>query len=501
LLEDRVLTESHGTKEVRELADQLQQARQRLTQLSPTVLRHEFRWQQSTNQKALCAEIEALQAMLARQVAGLGRARRALSIRLEDVQAAIPEGTVLLEMLRYRHGMGEKAGEERYGTLIISRHEEPQWICLGGADEIEKTLKIHQHAVRNSATPEPLVHSLTELYRHVWAPLAAHLPVDSKRIIISPDGGLNFVSFATLLAPDKSFLCEQYSFGYVSCGRDLTAEAPASLSRDLLVWANPDFDASLTASSEDGGTIRSAELRGLDFRPLPGAEKEGRDLFRRASALGFTNSALHLGRAATEEQLLQVRSPKVLHLATHGFLFPPMNAVTERNFASDLGVRDAQSSSTDPMLCSGLALAGARLTLQLWAEGKETSARNDGILTADDIGVLDLRRTWLVVLSACDTGLGEARGGEGVFGLRRGFTQAGAQNLLLTLWPIDDERTRDLISDFYTQLEICASPANALADVQRKWLKRLRAEGGIAEACRIAGPFILSFQGKPGEHP
>ncbi|HXJ74620.1 MAG TPA: CHAT domain-containing protein, partial [Candidatus Dormibacteraeota bacterium] len=151
----------------------------------------------------------------------------------------------------------------------------------------------------------------------------------------------------------------------------------------------------------------------------------------------------------------------------------------------------------NPMLRSGLALAGAQRTLQLWRYGETVAAHEDGILTAAEIGDLDLQGTWLVVLSACDTGAGEARAGEGVLGLRRGFVQAGAQNLLMTLWPIDDQQTTSFIPEFYARAHRTGSPSRALAEVQRAWLQRLRREKGVAEACRVAGPFILSFQGRP----
>lgn len=95
----------------------------------------------------------------------------------------------------------------------------------------------------------------------------------------------------------------------------------------------------------------------------------------------------------------------------------------------------------------------------------------------------------------------KARAGEGVLGLRRGFLQAGAQNLLLTLWPVEDGGTAAFMSDFYAAAFRTPHPALALAEVQREWLKKLRTEKGVAEACRIAGPFILSFQGKPDAAP
>jgi len=122
---------------------------------------------------------------------------------------------------------------------------------------------------------------------------------------------------------------------------------------------------------------------------------------------------------------------------------------------------------------------------------------NDGILTAEDVDALDLKGTWLVTLSACDTGSGEAKTGEGVLGLRRGFLQAGAQHLLMTLWPISDAATVQIMTDFYDAAQKTANPSQALSEVQRDWLVKIRSEDGLARAVRLAGPFILSSQGKP----
>jgi CHAT domain-containing protein len=103
----------------------------------------------------------------------------------------------------------------------------------------------------------------------------------------------------------------------------------------------------------------------------------------------------------------------------------------------------------------------------------------------------------LVTLSACDTGEGESNNGEGVMGLRRGFLEAGAQNLLMTLWAVNDQATADVMKDFYAEaLENHNAPL-ALAEVQRNWLVRLRKEKGLAAAVQLAGPFILTFKGKP----
>jgi CHAT domain-containing protein len=146
---------------------------------------------------------------------------------------------------------------------------------------------------------------------------------------------------------------------------------------------------------------------------------------------------------------------------------------------------------------SGLALAGAQRTLDAWARGEVPPSDNDGIVTAEEVGGLKLQGTWLVTLSACDTGTGEARAGEGVMGLRRGFIQAGAQNLLMTLWAISDDTTVEIMKDFYARALKTGNAPQALADTQREWLVKLRKEKGLAQAVTLAGPFIMSSQGKP----
>ena len=152
----------------------------------------------------------------------------------------------------------------------------------------------------------------------------------------------------------------------------------------------------------------------------------------------------------------------------------------------------------NPMHQSGLAFSGANLTLRLWGQGQEAaSIDNDGILTAEDVSTMELEGTWLVTLSACDTAKGVARNGEGVMGLRRGFAQAGTENLLMTLWSVSDRTTVQIMSDFYEAAHQSGNAPQALADVQRAWLVKLRKEQGLAKAVNLAGPFIMSSQGKP----
>ena len=236
------------------------------------------------------------------------------------------------------------------------------------------------------------------------------------------------------------------------------------------------------------------DLEGISLPSLPGTEKESAKLEARAKKSGWQPQT-YLGAKATEAELRKVNSPRILHLATHGFFLP------EIDLGKPKGAGDAaeipKGKLVNPMHRSGLALAGAQRTLQAWAKGEVPPIENDGVVTAEEVGGLKLDGTWLVALSACDTGGGEARTGEGVMGLRRGFVQAGAQNLLMTLWPISDETTVQIMLDFYDAAFKSGNAPQALADTQRDWLVKLRKERGLLPAVQLAGPFIMSSQGKP----
>jgi CHAT domain-containing protein len=149
------------------------------------------------------------------------------------------------------------------------------------------------------------------------------------------------------------------------------------------------------------------------------------------------------------------------------------------------------------MFASGLALSGAKETINHWKEGRNGDPSDDGIITAEEILGLDLADVRLVTLSACDTGAGESRSGEGVFGLRRAFMLAGCDNLLMSLWPVGDQITAEIMADFYREAFETGDLATAFTETQRKWLERLRSEKGLAAAVREAGPFVFATMAAP----
>ncbi len=519
VLEDRLLAESSKDEKQREAVDQLRAAKQRYTQFLmevPEDFSAKARQRRKAELEKRAAKVEQLEATLARQVSGLGRARRALSVTVAQVQGALGGDHVLVELLRYRHYMGKNKWDPHYGALVIASRGEPRWIKLGSAAEIEKSIQLYQQSVRGNTDESTLHAVLRTLHDQVWVPIEKGLPASGKTIILSPDGEMNFISFATLLTPADGFLIEKYSIRYVASGRDLLREREASATELLAVFGNPAFEsqAELIARETESSSplaMRASEMADFattSLNALPGTDKECAVLNAQAKASGKP-IRMFLRDEATEAQLREINSPRILHFATHGF-FLPENKDEHRGEDRELDTgrmnligetekdRKTPVILKNPMHRSGLALAGAQRTLEAWAKGEVPPNDNDGIVTAEEVGGLKLRGTWLVVLSACDTGTGEAKAGEGVLGLRRGFIQAGAQNLLMTLWPISDETTVQIMLDFYDRALASADASRSLLDVQRDWLVKLRKERGLLFAVNRAGPFIMSSQGAAG---
>jgi tetratricopeptide (TPR) repeat protein len=457
-------------------------------------------------------DVDRIEGQLAQQVTALRGTRRAVTVALERVQAAIPKDAALIEYVRYIHYLGKGHFEPRYGTILLLPKDEPRWISLGNAEKIDAAVNRIKSVSSRGVDDEELQAKLQTLYESVLAPLQQVLPTQTRRMIICPDGQLNFLSFATLLDSQKHFLAERYTLEYVASGRDLLHETQLIANSQVVVFANPDFDlttakmsAQIDPSSSSLGpsALRGNEQRDLteySFSPLKGTQKESDALTRKfkewdCQVVNFT------GDQATKQALLkEVHSPYILHIATHGFFdrqSSPSQSAPDALFSLAQPNVGTSKFFDNPMHRSGLALAGAQTTIEAWKRDEVPPVENDGILTAEDVSTLDLQGTWLVTLSACDTGSGEARAGEGVMGLRRGFIQAGAQNLLMTLWPISDEVTVQIMSDFYDAAHNTGNAPEALADVQRKWLLKLRTEKGLAQAVNLAGPFIMSSQGKP----
>jgi CHAT domain-containing protein len=353
-----------------------------------------------------------------------------------------------------------------------------------------------------SGDSEKLKQVLLKLSSALWHPIQNALPSDINQVIISPDREFNFIPFGVLLNSDGSFLAEKYDICYMGSLRDLVREINPSPNKNLRIFGNPIFDKCLDSVEDTKFALRSTEIDvfgQLQLPPLPGSEKECAEIQKIAANNGWDLETFTRERA-DEKTLRQTSRPGILHLATHGFYLnsytPPLDSTRGM---SVIGIQPAtpNKKGVDPMRASGIALTGAQSTLRSWAERKAPNPENDGILTAEEVATLDLQGTWLVSLSACETGVGEARSGEGVLGLRRSFMMAGAENLLMTLWPVSDQTTPEIMADFYREALKTGNAPGSLAKVQREWLVKLRKEKGLLEAVRDAGPFVMATIGKP----
>jgi CHAT domain-containing protein/Tfp pilus assembly protein PilF len=506
IIEDRLVAAQSERSGDRSLVERLSVTKAQLGQL---LLETADKITHETDKKIaeLEKEVQQIEEQLAQHFYGPGQARRALSVSVGQVQAAIPNDAALIEYLNYLHYLGGGKFEWRCGAIVLTASGQPKWVPLGPVTDLDTTVSHYQRIVRDAFDEEELSANLKKLYERLWAPVEECLPPGTKQVIISPDGQLNFVSFATLLDPENHFLAEKHILKYVASGRDLLREVKPASDRGVVIFANPSFTLSESskianaapANPETIGATEKRDFENLSFPPLEGTQKECDELKAEFGEWHWHADYL-TGKHATKMALLHVHSPYILHLATHGFFNSEQQSGAAEAELQAVGFQSSVFKSTffkNPMHRSGIALAGAQTTLESWKHGDVPPVENDGIVTAEDVAALDLRGTWLVTLSACDTGSGEARAGEGVLGLRRGFMEAGAQNLLMTLWPISDETTVQIMRDFYDAARKGGSAPEALADTQRDWLTKLRDEKGLVKAVSLAGPFIMTFQGKP----
>jgi CHAT domain-containing protein len=238
MIEDRQQVDSSRTTQGEELVKKLNLDKTELNQLNleEVLATRNLRIQQLED------EIAKIEGEFAQQSAGGGRARAALSVTVEQVQSVIPDDCALVEYLRYPFYLGERKWEQHYGALVLLSKGAPLWIPLGRADGIEKLVRQYESLVREPTDEAELSRSLEALHEALWVPVSLVLPNQTKRLIISPDGQLNFISFATLLNRNQQFLTERYDIQYVASGRDLLRETKSVDSQEVVLFANPDFD-------------------------------------------------------------------------------------------------------------------------------------------------------------------------------------------------------------------------------------------------------------------
>jgi CHAT domain-containing protein len=345
---------------------------------------------------------------------------------------------------------------------LLKHNAQPVAIDVGDAPAIDAAVHEFRLALSNPDREDVKAIAAT-LSAKVLRPLRAHFK-GFHRLLVSPDGAMNLLPVAALLDAQGEYLAQSFEITYLTSGRDLLRSNSKTTSRSrAVIVADPEFGnrALQVAQVEPPSqSRRSAEMdrSGLVFQPLVNTAMEAQDLKK---LLKLDSSSVFLQQDATESNLKLLHGPRILHIASHGFFLSDQELNSELNTRSALA-RSAPPTPENPLLRSGIALAGAN--------ARHSGVNDDGILTALETAQLDLQGTELVVLSACDSGVGDVQNGEGVYGLRRALVLAGAQTQITSLWKVSDAATRLLMVDYYRRLLKGEGRSAALRRAQQSML-------------------------------
>jgi CHAT domain-containing protein/Tfp pilus assembly protein PilF len=412
----------------------------------------------------------------------------------EAIQAALPNDAILIDFVEYKHvsvsARKWAPAESRVIAFVVRSGRPIRALDLGPQATIATAIEGWRAELfrRGDGSDK----DAQESRRLIWTPLEPYLD-GIKTVLVCPDGAIGLAPIAALPGKkDGTYLVEEFTISVIPAARMLKNDQHPLVQDGtvptLLLVGDVDYDApsgpvgghgssrSATRSNERGNRMK--------FDRLPATSAEI------ASVRRDFYAALPMGRVrtlnagdSTEFSLRQEASNcRFLHLATHGF-FDPKNR--SFNFSSQTPGRRVQEIDPfggqdlvdfHPGLLSGIALAGAN-------QERPPIGQDDGILTALEVAVLDLSRCELAVLSACETGLGKAAGGEGLLGLQRAFQTAGARSVVATLWNVDDEPTEVLMAAFYANLwRKGQPPAEAIREAQLSMLRGEANFGGRARS-------------------
>jgi len=431
----------------------------------------------------LYSEKDRLEIDLSLLCSNLDFIRDDIGVSSSSVASALPEKSVLWEFVKYhkidpaRLYRGDASLGEFYMAITLAPDEKYEFIDLGVASLIDSLIEKY-HSIMSVALQKHLEGQAdaasdqysevsAELYNLLVAPLENSLH-SGDEVFIAADGAINLLPLETLTEDSERYLIEDHRFVYLTSGRDLLKERTGNESRDAIVMADPDFLAEpsvipIFAAAESSqvftsrGNTDPPECLGSLFSPLPMTRREGLSIAQFMEQTDSVNVSYVESDKAREEMLKNLQhAPRVLHLATHGYF-----------------CEQAQNKSmSNPLLRSGLLLAGANRAIGRLKDMHSNA--EDGVLTALEVSGLNLVGTDLVVLSACQTGIGEVQNGEGVFGLRRAFQHAGARTLVMSMFNVPDESTSALMERFYTNWLSGKSKSTALHDASLSILKERR---------------------------
>ncbi|MGN6646524.1 MAG: CHAT domain-containing protein [Cytophaga sp.] len=409
---------------------------------------------------ALQEEVNTLEKNIAVRSADFKIAREIRNVHWKDVQVKLKDNEAAVQMIRMQVFNNTWTDSVVYAALILTRETTagPVLVVLKNGNKLEGGYyKGFQNAVKfNQVT--------TEFYNAFWKEIDQHLQ-NKTTIYFSPDGVYNKINIAALKLPDGGYLMEKRTVQYVPMLRSLitSADTKAAGTEKAFLFGHPDYNYAIQPLADSlnfsQAQVNPEELRGYQLNELPQTKIEVEKI-QSILKTGGIDAEIYTANKATETSIKSLKSPYVVHIATHGYFVKDYELEEETNTAVNY--------KENPLLRSGILLAGSNYTLNNQSYG---NTLDDGILTAYEAMQLNLENTQLVILSACETGLGEQMNGEGVLGLQRSFMLAGADNMLMSLWQVNDEGTQLLMSSFYKYWIKDKNTAQAFRNAQLELMK------------------------------
>ncbi|MCP4459451.1 MAG: CHAT domain-containing protein [Cytophagales bacterium] len=364
----------------------------------------------------------------------------------QGVQDQINPNEAVVEIIRIREFKAFKSEKgivygftdfTQYLAIIFTENtiEGPEYVILG---DDYKTEDVWYARYRNS-----FLYGIDQMetFNMLWKPVHDKIG-NVKEVKVSPDGIFYKMNPNAFSLPNGEFLIEKYYVSYLTSCKDLFRDDVESYRNRTFLFGNPAFS-------------RLAQNNSLKLAELKGAEYEINSVSKLLEDKGW-NPKTYLNDRASESSLRSSFNATILHVATHGF------------FGDEANFLNSTNRETNPLFRSGLFLANASDTYNSYLDGHAQISDNDGVLTAYEAMNLDLSKTKLVILSACESGLGDIRNGEGVFGLQRAFMVAGARNLIISFAKVDDAATGKLMISFYENLLQTEAIGQSLRDAQLK---------------------------------
>lgn len=468
---------ARANKPVADKLSELARVRTELANLAMAIPKPSERKRIASQIQELTGRKDRLERELSRSSAAFSVGQRMLTAGYREVCAALARDAALVDYYRYVRTDGSGPAKWHMAAFVTTggKCKQPARVELGPAAAIDDAIRAFRKAVDDQDETSELRKAGLEVRRAAWDKLVSAL--DGRRNVwISTDGSLSGVPLGGLPLGTKRYLIEDYAFSYIASGKNVlqkpgakkSAKKKSNARRLSLVIGGVNYEGPKRSTSKrtraaDGGC-------GIQSRPqydfLPGTKTEAKAVASLA-AKKHKVTVLYGDRADEKTIKRLLPTQNIVHLATHGFFARPCADAKTPDVATDAAI-------ASPLVRSGIVVAGSNAT-----RGKLVVNGEDGVLTAEEVAELDLRAVDLAVLSACETGLGDIRSGEGVMGLRWAFAIAGARALVMSLWKVPDEETRELMEAFYGQLDKRpgANKAQALRAAKLKMLRTRRSEG------------------------